>query len=234
MVHASESGIAHAARVDIETAKRALVTFETADADSRTPDNEGKRVEKVEGGYLVLNYRNYRQLRNKSEQRNANRLRVARWRARNKAVECNAPVTDVTLGNAIAYAEAYADTDVHTETSTLLADSKCTSLAAPQKREPVPYLDIEKRWNEFAQEYHLPTVFGLAHSKRKDKVAVRWGEWHDHDMASAWGTFEELLELIPKSRFLMGKTGGRPWRVSFDWLVVNDNNWRKVLQGNYK
>jgi hypothetical protein len=40
--------------------KIALIKFELPDADSRTKDNEGRRIETIEGGWLILNYQKYR------------------------------------------------------------------------------------------------------------------------------------------------------------------------------
>ena len=43
--------------------------------------------------------------------------------------------------------------------------------------------------------------------------------------------FEDALEEIKKSKYLLGEKG---WRVSFDWLIKNDENILKVVEGNYR
>ncbi len=60
-VRAAASAIAREAGIPAEVARRALDLFQSPDDESRTPDNEGKRVEKVDGGYQVLNYEKYRE-----------------------------------------------------------------------------------------------------------------------------------------------------------------------------
>ena len=60
-VCAAASAIAREAGIPAEVARRALYLFQSPDDESRTPDNEGKRVEKVDGGYQVLNYEKYRE-----------------------------------------------------------------------------------------------------------------------------------------------------------------------------
>ena len=45
-------------------------------------------------------------------------------------------------------------------------------------------------------------------------------------------TFAEVIENIKNSDFLQGKTGNRPFVVTFDW-VIKPSNYPKVLEGNY-
>lgn len=60
-VRAAASAIAREAGIPAEVARRALELFSSPDDESRTPDNQGKRIEKVDGGYRVLNYEKYRE-----------------------------------------------------------------------------------------------------------------------------------------------------------------------------
>lgn len=99
MVSASASGIAHAARVDGEITKDALAKFCAPDPDSRTPDNEGRRIEHVTGGYVILNYRLYRDKKNPAEERAKTRERVRKHRARKKIATGNADVTKSNKSN---------------------------------------------------------------------------------------------------------------------------------------
>lgn len=59
-VSTSFAGLVRAAVVSAESAKAALKKFESPDNDSRTAANDGKRVLRVEGGWLILNYELYR------------------------------------------------------------------------------------------------------------------------------------------------------------------------------
>ncbi len=78
-VRAAASAIAREAGISAEVARRALDLFQGPDDESRTPDNQGKRVEKVDGGYRVLNYEKYR------ERDYTNAERQKRWRESQKS-----------------------------------------------------------------------------------------------------------------------------------------------------
>ena len=60
-VGASLSGMKRASNVPPEDFNLAVKTLETPDSDSRSKEFEGRRIEKVEGGWQILNYIKYRQ-----------------------------------------------------------------------------------------------------------------------------------------------------------------------------
>lgn len=99
LVEASVPGLAHQARISVDKARAGLKKLESPDPDSRTPDNEGRRVEKVNGGWRILNYEMYREKRSPDELREKSRLRTQRWRERHKL--CNVTVTPVTPCDAV-------------------------------------------------------------------------------------------------------------------------------------
>jgi hypothetical protein len=53
-------GMAAIARMKTEEAQAAIARLEAPDPYSRTPDHEGRRVQKCDGGWIVLNYPKYR------------------------------------------------------------------------------------------------------------------------------------------------------------------------------
>lgn len=59
-VSGAPSGIAALARVPLEAAKKALLALESPDVESRTPENQGRRIERADGGWIVLNHEKYR------------------------------------------------------------------------------------------------------------------------------------------------------------------------------
>jgi len=114
-VHSSIPGLARLSAVPIADVERALEKFVSPDAYSRTPDNEGRRIAKIDGGWELLNHAKYRRMASKEDSKAASAERVRRHRARNADVtECNGDVTPcnapVTVGRDIAEAEAKADT----------------------------------------------------------------------------------------------------------------------------
>ena len=68
MVQGSIPGLAAAARMTNGDAQKAVERLEAPDPYSSTPDNEGRRIEKCDGGWIVLNFRKYRD-RDRAEKR---------------------------------------------------------------------------------------------------------------------------------------------------------------------
>lgn len=72
-VHASIPGLASAARKTIPEVEAALAAFMAPDPYSRTPDNEGRRIEPIRGGWRLLNHRQYRDARDPEKERERKR-----------------------------------------------------------------------------------------------------------------------------------------------------------------
>lgn len=62
-VAASIPGLAHSAHVSRAECEIALKTFLAPDADSRTKEHQGRRIEIVDGGWIVLNREKYADMR---------------------------------------------------------------------------------------------------------------------------------------------------------------------------
>jgi len=105
---ASIRNVAHRANVSIDEAKSALDSLEAPDHDSGDPDNDGRRVEKVDGGWVVLNSEKYRSLATREHQKALNRERVRRHRSKS---DCNAPVMGANESVTPSEAEAEAKAD---------------------------------------------------------------------------------------------------------------------------
>lgn len=91
-VQASVPGLAHFARVSEGACKEALASFMRPDKNSRTKTNEGRRIVEVDGGWLVLNYEEYRDRLDYEERKEKDRLRQQRKRERD-AAKASKPVT---------------------------------------------------------------------------------------------------------------------------------------------
>jgi hypothetical protein len=81
-VGASVPGIARRARVPIEAVEVALGKFQSPDPHSRSPEFEGRRVERVERGWLLLNYTRIRTSDPREAAREYERIRKANQRGR--------------------------------------------------------------------------------------------------------------------------------------------------------
>lgn len=83
IVKASLPGLATVSRVPLEKTREAIQLFLGPDPDSRTPDHEGRRIEKLDGGWRLLNHRKYT-YDNDERRRARDRERKRRARAREK------------------------------------------------------------------------------------------------------------------------------------------------------
>lgn len=105
IVLGTEETLARIANVTLQCVTDAIERFSSPDKNSRTPDNEGRRIAKCDGGWIVLNHGKYRD--NSAVLREKTRERVRRFREK-KAME-NASQTGnvtVTLPSASASASA--------------------------------------------------------------------------------------------------------------------------------
>lgn len=113
-VQASIPGLARVAGMSVTDCESAITKFLSPDPYSRTPDDEGRRIETIPGGWGLLNHGKYREMASREEQKEAAAERQRRCRDKQKR---NAPVTqchklshDVTETLHIAEADTEADT----------------------------------------------------------------------------------------------------------------------------
>lgn len=83
-VWASVPGLANRARVPVDDCRTALETFLMPDRDSRTSDHEGRRIEPIDGGWRLLNYQKYRDMRDAESVRESKRRYMANRRKKEK------------------------------------------------------------------------------------------------------------------------------------------------------
>jgi hypothetical protein len=83
-----------------------------------------------------------------------------------------------------------------------------------------PYVDA---WNLFAENYGLSKIEAVSDGrKRKFNTRVQEKSFD----------FLKVLEKIKTSRHLRGDNQ-RGWKVTFDWIIENDKNYLKIIEGNY-
>lgn len=92
-VWASIPGLAHLARISNELCEEALNKLLSPDPYSRTPDHEGRRIEKIDGGWRLLNHGKYREIKDSEDLKEKARLRKQKQRMSQKMSRI---VTDVT------------------------------------------------------------------------------------------------------------------------------------------
>jgi hypothetical protein len=77
-----EENLARRANVPLDKVQDALKVLESPDPFSPSDEFEGRRIERVSGGWLVLKAPFYRQMLSREIQREQTRIRVARYRAK--------------------------------------------------------------------------------------------------------------------------------------------------------
>lgn len=84
-VWGSIPGLANRARVPVEDCRTAIDTFLAPDRDSRTADHEGRRIEQIEGGWQLLNYIKFREMRDEATTKEAKRVYMQNRRKKEKS-----------------------------------------------------------------------------------------------------------------------------------------------------
>ncbi len=111
-VESTIPGLAKDAHVSVEETERAIAKFLSPDKYSRTPDEQGRRIEIIDDGWRLLNYQKYRDKLSKEDRNKRNAARQQRYRDRKaRNADCNASVTSDGLSRqaeAVAEAEAEA------------------------------------------------------------------------------------------------------------------------------
>jgi hypothetical protein len=92
-VRGSTGWLASKARVREDACARALQKFQNPDPSSRTPDNEGRRIEQLEDGWLILNYLAFRDRLSTDSKAVSSRERVRKHRERYRALRNAESVT---------------------------------------------------------------------------------------------------------------------------------------------
>jgi len=82
-------------------------------------------------------------------------------------------------------------------------------------------------WNSFCDSFPVLSKVISVSGKRRTSLKQRFECKHYRD------NIVQAIKMIGNSNFLRGRND-REWKVSFDWLILNDTNYLKVLEGKYK
>jgi len=82
VVEASIPGLATLARVPIAQVRQAIENLKAADPDSRSKEDEGRRIRDVDGGWFIINHDKYRRMLSAEERREYLRIKQAEYRAK--------------------------------------------------------------------------------------------------------------------------------------------------------
>jgi len=135
---AAVANVAHRARVSLEEAEEAVRVLTSPDIDSSDPDNEGRRIERVNGGWVVLNAEKYRALATRAVAQEKTRERVAKFRAKGRAVTIGN--AHVTTSNGELRSETPSEAEAGSETKQSLPAKPPVKLPL-KPRQPNPCFD---------------------------------------------------------------------------------------------
>ena len=94
-VMASLPGLARAANVDLKATELALKKFMSPDRHSTTEDHEGRRIERIDGGWRLLNHSKYKEMMTLEYRREYNRLKQAEYRTKGKIHDKEKTIRDI-------------------------------------------------------------------------------------------------------------------------------------------
>jgi len=238
-VWASVPGLANRARVTVEEAEAALNRFLAPDRYSRTPDYEGRRIEVIDGGWILLNHRKYRELRDDDARREYQRQWVKEKRLRKVSTvdQCRPPSTQ---------AEAEADRDKSLPSPNgegVAGDAAPPAEAIPAKPKipDCPHDAIVAAYHELLPD--CPQVRAWTNARRTH-LQARWREKAKPNGTTqgyattvegvAW--WRKFFGYVAKSQFLTGRAAGRgdrpPFVANLAWLIKPEN-FAKVIEGNF-
>lgn len=163
---ASVANLAHRAVLPISESEDAVKCLESPDTNSSDPEHDGRRIERVPGGWMILNAAKYRAMVNRVVIQEQTRERVRRFREKKAGnapeTTCNARVTKVTPSEAEA--------DTHSEAS---AKTNGSGFAVPAIFERIDGFSAALAgWIESRKKLKKPPT-GRAVQLMIDKLAKR-------------------------------------------------------------
>lgn len=178
-VEASVPGLADLARVTLDECKEALEALMQPDEYSRTPGNEGRRIQPVDGGWLILNHAKYRAKMGADEKREYFRLKKQEQRQKsNPCPILSKTVKDIPSESPLSrHAEAQSQSQTDAEASTPRAPAAASPAlsgfdefwAAYPKR--IGKANAEKAWRKLGCSKLAPQILV---SVRNCKVSPDW------------------------------------------------------------
>lgn len=114
------------------------------------------------------------------------------------------------------------------------SDTQKTSIQKTYIQKTI-YVDWEQStsnlWNSFCDKYPTLTKIKEISDDRRKNLKKRFTR-------ESFRQFDKILVAIEEQPFLFkgnpNNEKHKDWRISFDWLIANDTNYLKVLEGKYK
>ena len=167
-----------------------------------------KMIEIVDDLIYINNWEKHQNIEGLEKIREQNRLRKQRQRERERLKKLLPGNSHVTVTGHHATEE----------------DKNKKEDIEEDKEPPTPHEKIKNLYNSIC--ISLPKTKAIS-ERRKKHLKARWKQFN-YELA----TFEAIFKKAEASDFCKGKNE-RGWKVDFDWLIKNDSNMLKVLEGKY-
>lgn len=191
-VEAAIPGLARIANVTLEECEKAVERLQSPDPYSRTKDHEGRRIEPVDGGWVLLTYRKHRERASKEDRRQKAAERQRRKREREREAPSpeepppSRPKRDTGVtgrdGSRDGHGESRMSRQAEAEAE---AEEDCSSARAVDEPEPEPPPDLTdaglvdelcEAWAYYRPRTALPRSYLLdpmAQWVRETLIAIR-------------------------------------------------------------
>ncbi len=204
-VYASVPGLANIAQVPIDKTREALAKFLDTDPESRDSENEGQRIEEIDGGWAILNHPKYRKIRN-AEERKAYHREYMRKKRAGKEGFVKSGVNNVKFCEPqLTQEEGEAEEDKELA-PTVLVDAATPASTCPH----------QKIVDSYHKHFPAGPMVKVITDKRKRAIKARWA--NGRNGLDFWDAY---FKHAAKSRFLVGNNE-RSWIADFDFFIRPD------------
>jgi len=180
---------------------------------------EGFGMVEIEDNEVITisNWDKHQNIEGMDKIREQNRLRQQKHREKKKnLLECNVISRDSNAIEVDKELDKEREGEKELEIDNTIVETKVSQ---------IPYQQIVASYNSILGGT-LSKVVSITNT-RKQKIKVRWN--NDIKTINDW---EFLFNKVANTPFLLGDNNNG-WKCGFDWLVKNDSNFLKVLEGNY-
>jgi hypothetical protein len=222
--------IAEEVGLSVDDVKSALVELESSDPDSRSPENDGRRIipmdESRNWGWIVTNYAKYRKIRNEDDRKEQNRESQKRWREKNKPESALVSQGKPQSAQAEAEAEAYLK-----EANASLSGSTFPTC---------PHKDLIRLYAKNLPNLPVPRVWD---GGRQSLMRQRWvqagkpssfSEKGYNSLESGLSWWDSFFGYIANDTKLANgfESNGRTWTPDLPW-IIKSSNFAKIIDGKY-
>lgn len=198
-VWASIPGLANIARVSIPDCETALSELMGPDKYSRTKDNDGRRLEEIDGGWRLLNHAKYRAIRDEESIKESKRRYINAKREAERAANASTVEASRTESNSVDRGRANTEAEAEAEEKKEYTPRKRSTPAKPSSTLSVEDLKAEgideqqaRDWLKVRKDKRLPLTRSAWDGIKAeiDRAAITPAEAIAECNTRGWGSFK--------------------------------------------